>query len=282
MTVSDKIARSAPAPPTAWPRWFCGNIGAALATLIRPPRAAWSWRAPKTMIGIAVAALLVLLLIAFVDQPAIVAARTIPPWLRNIVEFVTVRGESQVFLVPLGMMLILIAATASPALNAGTRSLLAATSIRLGYLFLAIAVPGLFSTVAKHVIARRRPTMTGVIDPLAFGHMDWHWIYASMPSGHATTAFAAAVAFGTIWPRLRPLVWAYAVAIALSRVAIAAHYPSDAVAGAAVGCIGALLVRRWFATRGLGFCVAPDGHVVTLPGPKLAHFKRLARRCCGG
>ena len=74
-----------------------------------------------------------------------------------------------------------------------------------------------------------------------------------MPSGHATTAFAALVAIGAIFPQARALMWIYAVLIALSRVVITAHHPSDVIAGAIVGAVGALLVRNWFAARRLGF-----------------------------
>ena len=65
-------------------------------------------------------------------------------------------------------------------------------------------------------------------------------------------AFAVAVAFGALWPRARPLLWAYAVLIAVSRVVVTAHHPSDVLAGALVGAFGALLVRDWFAARRLG------------------------------
>ena len=41
--------------------------------------------------------------------------------------------------------------------------------------------------------------------------------------------------------------------IAFSRVVVVAHYPSDVLAGALVGAVGALLVRDWFAARRLGF-----------------------------
>ena len=61
-----------------------------------------------------------------------------------------------------------------------------------------------------------------------------------MPSGHATTAFAALVAIGAIFPQARALMWIYAVLIALSRVVVTAHHPSDVIAGAIVGAAGAL------------------------------------------
>jgi undecaprenyl-diphosphatase len=99
-----------------------------------------------------------------------------------------------------------------------------------------------------------------------------------MPSGHATTAFAAAIAIGAVWPRVRPLLWLYAIVIALSRVIISAHYTSDVIAGALVGGFAALIIRNHFAARRLGFSVAPDGSVHRLPGPSWRRIKAIVGR----
>jgi undecaprenyl-diphosphatase len=128
------------------------------------------------------------------------------------------------------------------------------------------------------LIGRARPFVSGQADPFAYGWLELTADYASFPSGHATTAFAAAVAVGALWPRWRTLIWTYAVVIALSRVVILAHHPSDVLAGAVVGVLGALLVREWFAVRRLGFAIGSDGVVRTLPGPSLRRVKRLALR----
>jgi undecaprenyl-diphosphatase len=109
----------------------------------------------------------------------------------------------------------------------------------------------------------------------------WRAEYASFPSGHATTAFAAAVAIGALWPRLRPLLWTYAILIAVSRVIVTAHHPSDVVAGAIAGAVGALLVRDWLAARRLAFIIRPDGTVAPLPGPSATRIKRVARDLAG-
>jgi membrane-associated phospholipid phosphatase len=147
--------------------------------------------------------------------------------------------------------------------------------VRLEFIFVAIALPGLAVTIVKRLIGRVRPSVTG---PFAYVPFSWRPDYASMPSGHATTAFAAAIALGAIWPRARPLLWLYAVVIAASRVIIAAHYPSDVIAGAVVGGFAALLVRNYFAARRLGFAVAPTGTVYALPGPSLRRIgSTLAR-----
>ena len=85
------------------------------------------------------------------------------------------------------------------------------------------------------------------------------------------------MALGALWPRARPVLWTYAVVIALSRVVLTAHFPSDVLAGAVVGVVGALLVRDWFAARGLAFLIGSDGIVRPLPGPSFARMKRVAR-----
>lgn len=57
----------------------------------------------------------------------------------------------------------------------------------------------------------------------------------SFPSGHTLHAFAFAVLLSALHPALRPLLWGYAVLVALGRVVLGLHFPSDVVAGAALG-----------------------------------------------
>ena len=77
------------------------------------------------------------------------------------------------------------------------------------------------------------------------------------PSGHAATAFAAAVAVGVIYPRLRwPLV-CVAGLVALSRVYLGVHYWLDVVVGCALGTAVGLGVA-WSAERVVrGFVASP-------------------------
>jgi undecaprenyl-diphosphatase len=107
----------------------------------------------------------------------------------------------------------------------------------------------------------------------------WQPEYASMPSGHATTATAAAIAIGAVWPRLRSVMWVYALIIMASRMLIFVHHPSDVLAGAVVGVIGALMVRRWFAARRLGFSPAD---LLPYPLPSWSRLKATAREILRG
>jgi len=58
---------------------------------------------------------------------------------------------------------------------------------------------------------------------------------SSFPSGHAQTAFAAAVYLALLFPRGAAAFLALAALVGLSRVALGVHYPSDVIAGAALG-----------------------------------------------
>jgi membrane-associated phospholipid phosphatase len=72
---------------------------------------------------------------------------------------------------------------------------------------------------------------------------------SSFPSGHASSAMAAAHLLGRRTPRLRPLYYGLAAIVATSRVHVQVHHASDVVAGAAIGTGYARLADRWVPTR---------------------------------
>jgi membrane-associated phospholipid phosphatase len=81
------------------------------------------------------------------------------------------------------------------------------------------------------------------LHPFRFGLVDSEASF-SFPSGDATLAFAMAVSLSMVLPRLRPLWWTLAIIVALERIAANAHYPSDVVAGAALGTAVAVAAKR--------------------------------------
>jgi membrane-associated phospholipid phosphatase len=259
------------------------NTAISLRRMMRPPRGRDKpiWRAyTRVAVGAAVAIAALVVIMVVVDVPAIRWARQAPAWLVGLFEFATDLGLSGWFLIPLAIGLLVIAFIDAPPLTRMSQIVLASIAARMGFLFLAIGVPGLVVTIAKRLIGRARPGPAGE-DVFLYKLFLWRADYASFPSGHATTAFAAAVAFGVLWPRLRPLFWAYAIVVALSRVMVTAHHPSDVVAGAIAGTVGALLVRDWLAARRLGFSICADGTVKPLAGPSWARIKRVARGLAG-
>ncbi len=278
MSAADGLGGGA-AAEVSWLRQTEANIRAMIATLFRPPRRPVRWPLPGRLLTGTLLAIAVLIAIMVVlDAWSVGHARRLPGDLIAAARRFTDLGKSGWFLWPTGIALVVLAAIDSPALSRFSRCILAAWAVRLGFVFAAIAAPSLLATVIKRLIGRARPFVAGS-DVWAYEPFNWQARYASFPSGHSTTAFAALVAIGAIFPQARALMWIYAVLIALSRVIITAHHPSDVIAGAIVGAVGAFMVRNWFAARRLGFTVGPDGSVRAMPGPSVRRIiKAVARR----
>lgn len=99
-----------------------------------------------------------------------------------------------------------------------------------------VALANTTSTTIKLVVGRRRPA---VVD---LPHLMVTPTGLSFPSSHATSSFAAARAYGRLLPsRAGGTLYLAACAMAVSRVYLGVHYPSDVAAGAALGAaIGTL------------------------------------------
>jgi len=255
-----------------------GNLWRFVLTLARPPRVRIAPWGPGAYAAMAATVAVIVVLMFFVDATVINWALGLPQWLRDAADEITNFGLSGWFLYPLGFILLVLAALMNLPLPAQAYRLLAALAARAGFLFVAIGLPGLFVTTVKRMIGRARPYVGGHDDPFAYAPFIWRPEYASMPSGHATTATAAAIAIGALWPRLRGVMWIYALVIMATRVIIGVHHPSDVIAGALVGIVGALMVRRWFAARRLVF----GADLQPLARPSRRRMTALARRILDG
>ncbi|OSC63095.1 phosphatase PAP2 family protein [Streptomyces sp. 4F] len=105
-----------------------------------------------------------------------------------------------------------------------------------GALWLAAGLAGaaVDSMGVKRVVRRPRPAHIVPLVRTAGRH--------SFPSSHATSAAAAAVAFGALGVHA---VWPLAAAVCVSRLVVGVHYPSDVAAGAALGALTARLGADW-------------------------------------
>ena len=254
------------------------NLARWIAVLVRSPRARLPRIGPGAFVVFAVVLAVIIASMFLFDTKAIELARREPLWLHDFADEITNYGRSSTFLYPFGMVLLALAAVLSPWLTKMSQGMLAALAVRFGFLFVAIGLPSLFATVIKRLIGRARPYVGGHDDPFAYMPFIWKPEYASMPSGHATTAAAAALAIGAVWPRVRAVMWIYALVIMASRILIFVHHPSDVLGGAVVGVIGALIVRRWFAARRLGFSPAD---LQPYAWPSWARLKATAREVVG-
>ncbi|MEV6616077.1 phosphatase PAP2 family protein [Streptomyces sp. NPDC051051] len=92
----------------------------------------------------------------------------------------------------------------------------------------------LASMGVKRMVRRPRPTHVAPLVRAAGRH--------SFPSSHATSAAAAAVAYGALGAYAVPPL---AAAMCLSRLVVGVHYPSDVAAGAALGALAARIGTPW-------------------------------------
>lgn len=278
MTAS--LLGKANAPETGLRR-IVGNLFAWFALLVRRPqlpdaRLLPAWR--RLTISVLVAALLIGGAMLMLDARGMAFAASLPMWVVSTFNELTDFGKSQWFLIPIGIVVVLAAVLATPVAGRVANLVLTSLIVRLSYVFVAIALPGLLVTIVKRLIGRVRPSDLG---PFAYVPFSWKPAFASMPSGHATTAAAAAVAIGLVWPKARVPMAIYAALIFASRIIIQAHFVSDVTAGAFVGGFGAILVRNWFAARGLAFVPNRAGAVEAMPGPSWWRLKTVARRLLG-
>jgi membrane-associated phospholipid phosphatase len=252
-----------------------------LGQLVRAPshsrRAEAARRAARHVLWISAglgAAIIVLMYALDAWEIGLMPTRGTPSlwWVRILTDF----GKDEYVLASLGILLIAVA-IAAPALRGIQRSLMLGLGTRLQFLFCAVAVSSLVTEVIKWCVGRGRPFVGGEANVFNFSHFAGTPAYSSFPSGHATTAFALALAVSAVWPQARTVMAVYALAIAATRLVLLAHHPSDVVAGALIGVIGALFVRYWFAARRLGFAIQQDGTIVPLVGPSSGRLKRVAR-----
>jgi undecaprenyl-diphosphatase len=179
-----------------------------------------------------------------------------------------------------------LAALAAPTPQA-TRALLA--------LLACFPIGGAATHGFKNLIAATRPAAALGIDQIVV--IGGPLLYKAMPSGHAVTAFTVATLISLDARLSRPwrlAVWALAFAVALSRVAVGAHWPADICAGAALGVLvghagwwcaaraeragwlAHLMSQRALALTALGLLACsvamwglPTGYPLAVPGQRL-------------
>lgn len=189
-------------------------------------------------------ALLVALAAAFaVDQPVARMMAGNDAQIVAAARFVSWFGQGGVVLLPTGLLTLAAIAAKRPWPTIAAR--LDPLIARCAVIFTTVAAAGIVNDVLKVVFGRARPFLWLAGDDSGFGFFRYGAKVASFPSGHTATSVAAAVVFSALFPRWRVAFALFAGLIALSRIIAGAHYPSDVIAGAAVGGFAAVsIVRR--------------------------------------
>lgn len=155
----------------------------------------------------------------------------VPQSLEGFFRIVTLSGSAR-FLVPVSVLVVIALLVA----RRGFEALLMAASM--------VTAP-LLAYALKSAFERARP---------ALWEAPWYW-GSSFPSGHtlstAAFGFAAALCAARIWPQrlgqvtlLAGLAILWTAAVALSRLVIGVHWPTDVLASMALGAFIPLFLKR--------------------------------------
>lgn len=98
---------------------------------------------------------------------------------------------------------------------------------------LSFAIAMALTTALKYLLRVARPEVAIVAET---GY--------SFPSGHATAAFVSLPYLNHLHPKLKYLWPVIILIIALSRIYIGVHYPSDIIAGAMIGISSAYVAMK--------------------------------------
>ena len=206
------------------------------------------WAVPTTLM------LLSLLCMATIDGPIGHWIQLHPP-IKPIRVFFE---AAEHFGTPAGQFLLLLAVgwSALPA-PAGNRK--SQWDVRVPRIYVGALISGLAANVFKMCFTRTRPRAFafeelniwdgfGPFFPLGAGGASAQ----SFPSAHTACAVGFAVLLGWAWPERQRVFYLLAALVGLQRILCSAHFPSDVLAGAAVGWLTAqmyvrdCLVSRWW------------------------------------
>ena len=214
----------------------------------------------------AVALTALVLLVVLLDPYLTVWQATLPESLIRVFKVLTDLGKSSWMLIGAGAIVIVSLLTDASRLGPRLRMRKAVRTLAAFYVFAAVAVPGIIANFSKYLLGRARPKHFAENGSFSFDFWSGDAGWASFPSGHATTAMALGVALALLFPRLRWLFLCLGFWVAVSRLFVRAHYPSDVLAGCLLGGVAAWLIARAFARRRLVFGFDAAGSLVRRRG----------------
>ena len=219
-------------------------------------RAKTNWRPIFEFIS--VIAVVVACCFMLIDRPVALQRGQLPEFTVEISTFFTRFGKSDWILIPSLLALTGLLLINTAVLSKNQRFRLYRWNLWLSYIAAGVGLPSLAATLLKRIIGRPRPLKLEEFGLTDFQHFNIDASFAAFPSGHSTTIGAFAVVMALFLPRFRAVFAAFAILVGFSRVGVGAHHPSDVIAGLAFGAIGALLVAKWFASRGILFVSTTD------------------------
>ncbi len=201
-----------------------------------------------------------LALIAFfvLDMPLGSRASMLPEWLKYWAWILTDIGLSGWIL--FGSAFVFLSALAASRTETGGRIKRRATTLKniSAFVFVSVAASGLLANLLKRIIGRARPENYSELGIFSFSPLGGS-TFASFPSGHATTFGAMAMILCLLAPRYKLIFLVAGFWLAMTRVIVGAHYPSDVIVGYSFGAWFTWLTALYFARKDSVFWMNEKG-----------------------
>lgn len=177
----------------------------------------------------------------FFDKSVAFSLRSLPDTLDRLMEVLTMAGLSTPYLVMSACLFLLYRFVRKQKIPAN----------RALFVFLSVSSAGIVNLVLKFVMGRYRPRAFLESGLYGFSFFQTEYISTSFPSGHANTAGALMACLALLFPRYRVFFLGGALLIAFTRVALCAHFLSDALCGVYLGGLVTVWVGLEMEKRGL-------------------------------
>lgn len=209
-----------------------------------------------------------LVAIAFfvLDLPLGLAAKSLPPRLVSLAGDVTDIARVAWILAAVGLLLI-VGLLATHRVAVARDRLHPAHLVRMVlYAGISVLCASIVVNALKYAIGRARPLLFEQYGIFGFDPFHGDFLFQSFPSAHSANAGAFFAALALLFPRFRLVFLSLGLWIAATRVIVGVHYPSDVIAGLALGAWMSFAVAILFARFGLVFSTADTGW----PRPRLS------------
>jgi len=187
--------------------------------------------------------------------------RDLPQPVTNFFQWLTDFGKSGWLLFPTGLFCLVLLFSDWRAVSRRVAAAWTEIGLIVSFAFLSIAGAGVATNIFKQLVGRGRPVVFDRDGAFSLQPLRFDYAQASFPSGHATTMGALAVVIAVVVPRARGPAFAACAIVASSRIFVAAHYPSDVVAGFALGAAFAWFLALMLAEARVGLAPGPGGTI---------------------
>ena len=191
-----------------------------------------------------------------------------PNWFLDLSGFLTYLGLGTWYFIASVAVLVWVNLTDWQGLNRRRLKAIYDSTCLASYVLVSLTSAGLTVTLLKFMFGRARARLfdqTGVLELRPF---TFNADFASFPSGHSANMGVIFGVIAILWPRLALPAFAVTAILASTRVPIGAHYPSDVVAGFALGFAFSLASAVLFARLGFIFTARTVNSPQGLPRPK--------------